>query len=108
MEHEPSESDPAGDKRSGNVALISKNIRVHSKRTSVRLEPEMWDALTEIAALEDCSIHDLCGAVHDLKDPAVSFTGALRVFMMEYYRAAARTNRQVGQVQKRLKSARTK
>ncbi|MBI1216023.1 MAG: hypothetical protein GC185_09425 [Alphaproteobacteria bacterium] len=94
-----------GDRPSKGGALVSKNIRIHSRRTSVRLEPEMWDALSEIAGLEDCSIHDLCGAVHDLKDPGVSFTGALRVFLMEYYRAAARSNRQVSQVQKRLIAA---
>jgi len=41
----------------------------------------MWSALNEIAALEACSIHDLCGAVHGLKEPAASFTAALRVFM---------------------------
>ncbi len=80
--------------------LLSKNIRIHKHRTSVRLEPEMWNALNEIATLEGCSIHDLCGAVHDLKDPGASFTAALRVFMMEYYRAAARANPQVQQVQK--------
>ena len=90
--------------RQGKGALVSKNIRIHSRRTSVRLEPEMWDALSEIAGLEDCSVHELCGAVHDLKDPEVSFTGALRVFLMEYYRAAARSNHQVTQVQKRLHS----
>lgn len=85
-------------------ALISKNVRIHDRRTSVRLEPEMWDALNEIAVLEDCSIHDLCGAVHDLKDEGASFTAALRVFLMEYYRTAAKTSQQVGQIQRRLKA----
>jgi predicted DNA-binding ribbon-helix-helix protein len=84
-------------------ALQSKNVRIHDRRTSVRLEPEMWRALNEVAALEGCSIHDLCGAVHDLKDPLTSFTAALRVFLMEYYRAAARASMRVTQVQKRLK-----
>lgn len=85
-------------------ALISKNVRIHDRRTSVRLEPEMWDALNEIAILEDCSIHDLCGAVHDLKDEGASFTAALRVFLMEYYRTAAKTSQQVSQIQRRLKT----
>jgi predicted DNA-binding ribbon-helix-helix protein len=77
-------------------------VRIHDRRTSVRLEPEMWDALNEIALLEDCSIHDLCGAVHDLKDEGASFTAALRVFLMEYYRTAAKTSQQVSQIQRRL------
>ena len=85
-------------------ALQSKNVRIHNHRTSVRLEPEMWSALNEIAILENCSIHDLCGAVHDLKDPKTSFTAALRVFLMEYYRTAARANKQVGMVQKQVQA----
>ncbi|MBI3440294.1 MAG: ribbon-helix-helix domain-containing protein [Proteobacteria bacterium] len=76
-------------------ALQSKNVRIHKRRTSVRLEPRMWNALNEIAALEGCSIHDLCGAVHDIKSQDASFTATLRVFMMEYYRSAAQANGQV-------------
>jgi predicted DNA-binding ribbon-helix-helix protein len=85
-------------------ALISKNVRIHRKRTSVRLEPEMWSALKEIAAIETCSIHDLCGAVHDMKEAGMSFTAALRVFLMEYYRTAARSSPRVNMVQRRLKA----
>ncbi len=87
-------------------ALISKNVRIHDRRTSVRLEPEMWDALNEVALLEDCSIHDLCGAVHDMKDEGASFTAALRVFLMEYYRTAAKTSQQVSQIQRHLQAGR--
>ena len=111
-------SPPAQDTGSGGMqvmeekhlsgALQSKNIRIHRHRTSVRLEPEMWNALNEIAGLEGCSIHDLCGAVHDLKEPGTSFTAALRVFMMEYYRSAARTNGQVSQIQKQVKANQAK
>lgn len=85
--------------------LQSKNIRIHERRTSVRLEPEMWDALHEIAALEGCTIHHICTAVHDSKTSYTSFTAALRVFLMVYYRTAAVGGRSISLVQKRLKSA---
>lgn len=88
-----------------NSALISKNVRIHDRRTSIRLEPEMWDALNEIAGIESCTIHCLCGAVYDLKEEGSSFTAALRVFLMEYYRSAARTSQQVGLVRRRLQLA---
>ena len=88
-------------------ALQSKNVRIHNRRTSVRLEPRMWTALNEIAVLEGCSIHDLCGVVYDLKTPGTSFTAALRVFMMEYYRTAMQVNGPVSQVQKVLRSGQT-
>lgn len=85
-------------------ALQSKNIRIHKRRTSVRLEPEMWDALNEIATLEDCSIHDVCSTVYDLKEKGTSYTAALRVFMMEYYRSAMRvSNHRVSLVQNKGK-----
>lgn len=82
--------------------LQSKNVRIHHRRTSVRLEPQMWNALNEIATIEGCSIHDLCSAVSDLRDPGASFTAALRVFLMEYYRTATKADQKVNQVQKRL------
>lgn len=85
-------------------ALVSKNVRIHDRRTSVRLEPEMWQALREVAEIEGCTIHDLCGAVHDIKGAGASFTAALRVFLMEYYRTAARTSQQVTSVQRHLKT----
>ena len=61
----------------------------------------MWEALEEVAAMQGCSIHDLCSAVSELQHPDASFTGALRVFIMEYFRSASKTNRPVGLIQKR-------
>ncbi len=85
-------------------ALQSRNVRIYNRRTSVRLEPEMWSALSEIANLEGCSIHDLCGAVHDMKGPGASFTAALRVFMMEYYRSVYRTNDKINLIQQKIRT----
>lgn len=75
----------------GCSALISRNVCINSLRTSVRIEPELWSSLNEIAALEACSIHDLCTAIHELKSREVSFTSALRVFLVEYYKTVSRT-----------------
>ncbi len=69
--------------------LISRNITVLGKRTSVRLEPEMWRALKDIARRESCTIHDLCSLIALRKNVHTSLTAAIRVFLMLYYRAAA-------------------
>lgn len=69
--------------------LVSRNITVLGKRTSVRLEPEMWNALREIAKRESCKIHDICSLIQMRKNPNTSLTAAIRVFLMLYYRAAA-------------------
>lgn len=69
--------------------LISRNITVRGRRTSVRLEPEMWTALRDIAKREHCKIHDICSLIDLRKNPRTSLTAAIRVFLMLYYRAAS-------------------
>lgn len=70
------------------TTLISKNITVQGRRTSVRLEPEMWLALRDIALREKCTIHDICSLVSVRKNTHTSLTAAIRVFLMLYFRAA--------------------
>ena len=72
-----------------NTTLISKNVTIHKRRTSIRLEPEMWAAIKEIAKREKCTIHRICSVVNDRKNKKSSLTAAIRVFIMAYYRAAA-------------------
>ncbi len=64
-------------------------MTVGNRRTSVRLEPEMWDSLKDIARREGCSIHDVCTLVNLRKNQQTSLTAAIRVFLMLYYRLAA-------------------
>lgn len=68
--------------------LVSRNITVNGRRTSVRLEPEMWKAIKEIASRENCSIHELCSLIAFRKKARTSLTAAIRVFLMLYFRAA--------------------
>jgi len=69
--------------------LISRNITILGRRTSVRLEPEMWNSLKEISRREKCKIHDICSLIHLRKNPHTALTAAIRVFLMLYSRAAA-------------------
>lgn len=71
------------------TTLVSRNITVKGRRTSVRLELEMWRALKEIADREKCSIHDICTLVKMRKNPMTSLTAAIRVFLMLYFRASS-------------------
>lgn len=75
----------SGDEQS---SLVSKNITIFNRRTSVRLEPQMWEALYDIAKRERCSAHDICSLVYVRKNEGTSLTAAIRVFLMLYYRAA--------------------
>lgn len=69
--------------------LVSRNLILSGHRTSVRLEPEMWDGLREISRRERASIHQLCAEVARQKPPETSLTAAIRVYVMRYFRLAA-------------------
>lgn len=72
----------------GASTLVNRNIFVGERRTSLRLEPVMWDALAEICRREEMSLHELCGLI-DSRRRASSLTAAIRVFILTYFRAAA-------------------
>lgn len=67
--------------------MISRNIRVAGRRTTVRLEPEMWDALSEICARRGCTIHAFCD-IAEARRAHRSLTSALRIEILTYYRLA--------------------
>lgn len=67
--------------------LISRNIKIAGKRTSMRLEPEVWQALAEISQREQKSVHDICTeASASSPTEEASRTSAVRVFVLEYFR----------------------
>jgi len=62
-------------------SLKSRNIRIDQRRTSVRLEPELWAALDRLCAENKHSLHDLCSQVAQQDRPG-SLTSALRVYIV--------------------------
>lgn len=68
--------------------LISRNIVVSGRRTSVRLEPAMWDALRAICRREARTLHEICSMIDRNREES-ALTAAIRVFIMAYFRAAA-------------------
>jgi predicted DNA-binding ribbon-helix-helix protein len=68
--------------------LVIRNIVVAGRRTSVRLEPAMWEALREIARRRRLSLHMLVTEIaRDRR--ASSLTAAIRVYIVDFYRTAA-------------------
>jgi predicted DNA-binding ribbon-helix-helix protein len=70
-------------------SLVIRNVKVHGRRTSVRLEPQMWDSMTEICRREFCTPHDVCSYVAERKPPHDSLSSSLRVFILEYFRKSS-------------------
>lgn len=71
------------------LGLVSRNVTIKGKRTSIRLERQMWGALHDIAYRERCTIHDICSLVASNKEKNLSLTANIRIFLMIYYKAAA-------------------
>src|SRR5262245_51796330 len=74
--------------RKPKAAMIARNVTVAGRRTSLRMEPEMWDALQEAAAREALNLHDFCTAVAKRRG-GYSMTAAIRVHLLGYFRDAA-------------------
>ena len=70
-------------------SLVSRNVRVNGHRTSLRLEPEMWELLADIAAREDSTISRICTRIDEVRGSAGTLTAAIRVWIAAYYKAAA-------------------
>jgi predicted DNA-binding ribbon-helix-helix protein len=69
--------------------LVNRNIRFDGRHTSVRLEPAMWDALSQVCCRERTTLGAICSELSASKPDGTSLTAALRVFVMSYFRAAA-------------------
>lgn len=67
--------------------LVIHNVVVAGRRTSVRLEPAMWEALRNVAHRLGVTIHDLVTRI-DRERTASSLTAAIRVYVVDFYRAA--------------------
>jgi predicted DNA-binding ribbon-helix-helix protein len=69
-------------------SLVIRNVVVGGHRTSVRLEPVMWEALREISTRRKATIHDLVTEI-DRERTASTLTAAIRVYIVDFYRSAA-------------------
>jgi len=68
--------------------LVNRNVVAGRGRTSMRLEPELWDALSEICEREAVDMSTLVRQV-EAAGHAGGRTSAVRVYIQNYFRAAA-------------------
>lgn len=67
--------------------LVSRNVISARGRTSMRLEPELWDALDEMCQREKVTLREMVRRVGP--KPEGGRTSAVRVEVLKYFRAAA-------------------
>lgn len=68
-----------------------QNVLLDGFRTTISLEPPVWDSLQAIARFEGMSIDDLISEIDKLRDGS-SRASALRVFCIGYWRNEALGN----------------
>ncbi len=66
-----------------NGNLISRNVTISGHRTSLRLEPAIWDAIGDICDKEGLTIHELITLI-DHRRNETSRTSAVRTFVVTY------------------------
>ncbi|MDE1151755.1 MAG: ribbon-helix-helix domain-containing protein [Micavibrio sp.] len=66
--------------------LEHRNVYIGGHRTSMRLEPAMWEALEEVAKRKNCTIDEMCSAIETARPDSGGLSSAVRVFLLEYYR----------------------
>ncbi|HBC09625.1 MAG TPA: hypothetical protein DC046_18890 [Rhodospirillaceae bacterium] len=87
--------------------LISRNVTVNGRRTSLRLENATWDALDQICECEKTTVHELCSMIESVRFGS-SRTSTVRAFIVTYFRLAAnRTSIEDGIADKALTAFKT-
>jgi predicted DNA-binding ribbon-helix-helix protein len=65
------------------------NVIINDRRTSISIEPEAWQALTEIARRREMSIDELVGRIDAVRG-TISRASAIRLYILDFYRKIAR------------------
>lgn len=71
--------------------LVSRNVTILGRRTSLRLEIEIWEAIEEICQREGLTLHELCSLIEPVRLQGTSRTSAIRAFTVLYYKMAVDT-----------------
>jgi len=69
-----------------NSRLIQRNVVVFGRRTSLRLEPEFWDALVEIGKVADETLTETIEMARS-KMGNGGLTSAVCVYVLQWFRA---------------------
>jgi len=68
--------------------LVNRNVTVDGHRTSIRLEPAMWQALNMVCQRENKALNELVTMIARSRNQS-TLTAGIRVFLLTYFQAAA-------------------
>ena len=67
---------------------IKRSLTLHGHRTSISLESAFWDAFRAIAAERGQALNQLAAEIDDSRKGDEGLASAVRVFVLNHYRAA--------------------
>ena len=77
---------PQSEPERGRSSLAMHNVVVDGRRTTVRLEPAIWDVLRDIADQQEVTVHNLVSAINK-QHIASSLSSAIRAYVVVYLSA---------------------
>jgi predicted DNA-binding ribbon-helix-helix protein len=66
--------------------LVRPGVYIRGSKVTISLEPRIWEAFQEIAAEQGKTVNELAGEIERTRTGGLS--AAIRVYIVEYYRAA--------------------
>ena len=63
--------------------LAMRSVTINGRRTTMRLEPSMWNALRRIAEDHRLTVNQLCSRIDDTRGE-MSMTAAVRSYIVSY------------------------
>ena len=69
--------------------VVKRSIVIAGHKTSVSLEDASWKGLKEIAAAQDMTLSDMVASIDTGRNDG-NLSSAIRLFVLEHYRSAAR------------------
>jgi predicted DNA-binding ribbon-helix-helix protein len=75
-----------------NSAVVKRSIVIAGHKTSVSLEDAFWKALKEIANTRELTLSDVVAAI-DTDRHQGNLSSAIRLFVLDHYRAMAAEHR---------------
>ncbi|WP_035705264.1 ribbon-helix-helix domain-containing protein [Niveispirillum irakense] len=70
------------------MRAVCRNVVVGGRRTSVRMEPLLWESLADICRREGHNINDIVTMIDGRRGDS-ALTAALRIFILSYFRTAS-------------------
>ena len=82
-----------------NTSSVKKrSVAFRTRKTSISLEDEFWEAINHIAQLRQMPLGKIVGLIEDGHREA-NLSSAIRVFVLEYYRSQSDAERSGSQSQ---------